>query len=64
MSKNKFYEEFNNYTKFKLVDMLIEKHKDNKLDNLNVIEDIADNVLNVLAVCGLKFYGHMKKKDS
>ena len=63
MSKNKFYEEVNNYTKFKLVDMLIEKHKDNKLDNLNVIEDIADNVLNVLAVCGLKFYGHMKKKD-
>ena len=64
MSKNKFYEEVNNYTKFKLVDMLIEKHKDNKLDNLNVIEDIADNVLDVLAVCGLKFYGHMKKKDS
>ena len=63
MSKDKFFEEVNNYTRYKVVEMLIEKHKYNKLDNMNVIEDIADNVLDVLAVCGLKFYGHMKRKD-
>ena len=49
-------EEIHNYTKFKLVEMLIEKHKDSKLDNLNVIEQLADDMLNVLSVCGMKYY--------
>jgi hypothetical protein len=40
--------------------MLIEKHKDSKLDNLNAIEQLSDNVLDVLSLCGLKFYGEMK----
>ena len=63
MSREKLYEDIHNYTKFKLVEMLIEKHKDNKLDNLNAIEQLSDNVLDTLALCGLKFYGKgMKKK--
>ena len=63
MNKEKFYEDVHNYTKFKLVEMLIEKHKDSKLDNLNAIEQLSDNVLDTLALCGLKFYGKgMKKK--
>ncbi len=63
MSKDKFYKEVSNYTKYKLVEMLIEKHKDDKLDNLNVIEDLTENVLDVLTICGLKFYSNMKKKN-
>ena len=61
--REKLYEDIHNYTKFKLVEMLIEKHKDSKLNNLNAIEQLSDNVLDTLALCGLKFYGKgMKKK--
>ncbi len=60
---DKLYEKINNYTKYKLVEMLIEKHKDCKLNNLNKIEEITDDVLNTLSLCGLKFYSKgMKKK--
>ena len=57
------YESVGNYTKYKLVEMLIDKHKDSKLDNLNAIEQLSDDVLQILALCGLKFYSKgMKKK--
>ena len=59
--QDKLYEEIQNYTKYKLVEMLIEKHKDNKLDNLNVIEDVSEDILDVLTMCGLKFYSQMSK---
>ena len=61
--KEKFYQDVHNYTKFKLVEMLIEKHKDSKLDNLNAIEQLSDNVLDTLALCGLKFYAKGKYSD-
>ena len=61
--ENKFYEEVHNYTKYKLVEMLIEKHKDDKLDNLNVIEQLADDALEILALCGLKYYSRINKKN-
>ena len=61
--EDKFFEEVNNYTKYKLIEMLIEKHQDKSLDNLNAIEDIAEDILDVLSMCGLKFYGQMKRKD-
>ena len=60
--REKLYEDIHNYTKFKLVEMLIEKHKDSKLDNLNAIEQLSDNVLDTLALCGLKFYSKCMKK--
>ena len=62
---NKFYEEVHNYTKYKLVEMLIERlnNKKLKLDNLNSIEDLADDVLEILALCGLKYYSRINKKD-
>ena len=61
--REKLYEDIHNYTRFKLVEMLIEKHKDSKLDNLNAIEQLSDNVLDTLTLCGLKFYSKgMKKK--
>ena len=61
--KEHILEEIHNYTKYKLVEMLIEKHKDGKLDNLNAIEQLSEDILNTLTLCGLKFYGKgMKKK--
>ena len=56
------YESVGNYTKYKLVSMLIDKYKDKKMDNLNQIEQLADDVMNVLTVCGLKYYQELKGK--
>ena len=53
---NKLYEEVNNYTKYKLVEMLIEKHKGKSLDSLNAIEYLTEDILKVLSVCGMKYY--------
>ena len=60
--EEKIYRDVHNYTKFKLVEMLIEKHKDNKLDNLNAIEQLSDDVLKVLSIAGLKYYSELKHK--
>ena len=54
------YKSIHNYTKYKLVEMLIEKHKDSKLDNLNAIEQLSDDVLDILALCGLKYHQELK----
>ena len=56
------YESVGNYTKYKLVSMLIDKYKDKKMDNLNQIEQLADDVMNVLSVCGMKYYQQLKGK--
>ena len=66
MTKNKsdrLYEDVHNYTKYKLIEMLITRMNDAKLnlDNLNSIEDVADDVLKVLAVCGLKYYKELNE---
>ena len=60
MSNDKLYESVGNYTKYKLVEMLIEKYKDKKMDNLNQIEQLADDVVNVLSIAGLKYYQELK----
>jgi len=60
--KDNVYESVHNYTKFKLVEMLIKKHRDKKMSNMNQIEDLADDVLKVLAVSGLKFYSELNGK--
>ena len=56
MMSDELYEKVNQYTKYKLVEMLIEKHKDKKLDNLNAIDQLADDVLGILGFCGMKYY--------
>ena len=61
-NKDKMYEQVNNYTKFKLVEMLIEKHKGKTLKNLNAIEQLSEDVLNVLSICGLKYYQELQDK--
>ena len=60
--REKLYEDIHNYTKFKLVEMLIEKYIDSKLDNLNQIEKLSDDVLKVLSMCGMKYYSELKNK--
>ena len=63
MSDNdKLYESVGNYTKYKLVEMLIDKHLDKKLKTMNAIEQLADDVINTLSVCGLKYYQELKQE--
>ena len=60
LKKDKVYEEVNNYTKYKLVEMFIDNYKDKKIDNLNMIEQMSDDVLRILAMAGMKFYRELK----
>ena len=62
MGDEKLYNDVHNYTKFKLVEMLIKRYNDGrtKVDDLNSIEDLADEVLQTLAIAGLKFYSELK----
>ena len=60
MDDDNLYESVHTYTKFKLVEMLIDKYKDKNIDNLNQIEQLADDVLTVLAIAGLKHYNELK----
>jgi hypothetical protein len=62
IDNDKLYKDVHNYTKYKLVEMLIEKYKDKKMDNLNQIEQLADDVLKVLSIAGLKYYSELKKE--
>tara|TARA_R110002020_G_scaffold454629_1_gene670483 strand:- start:347 stop:556 length:210 start_codon:yes stop_codon:yes gene_type:complete len=64
MVEDNLYESVNNYTKFKLVEMLLNRLNDGrtKLDDLNSIEDLADDVLKVLAICGMKYHQELKHK--
>ena len=60
--EDRIYENVHNYTKYKLVEMLIDRFNDDriKLDNLNAIEDLADDVIKVLSVAGMKYYNELK----
>ena len=62
--EDRIYEDVHNYTKYKLVEMLINRFQEDKikLDNLNSIEDLADDVLKTLALAGLKFHNELNGK--
>ena len=60
MENKKIFKDVNNYTKYKLVQMLIEKYKDKKIDNINLIEQLSDDILKVLAVAGMQYYQELK----
>ena len=62
MEENNLYESVHNYTKFKLVEMLINRLNDGrtKVDDMNSIEDLADEVLQTLAISGMKFYQELR----
>ena len=56
------YESVHNYTKFKLVEMLINRLNDGrtKMDDMNSIENLADDVIRVLTIAGLKFHQELR----
>lgn len=64
MDDEKLYTDVHNYTKFKLVEMLIERLNNGKtkVDDLNSIEDLADDVLKTLAISGMKFYQELREE--
>ena len=62
MENKKIFKDVNNYTKYKLVQMLIEKYKDKKIDNINLIEELSDDILKVLAVAGMKYYSELRRE--
>ena len=46
--ERKYLERLHQYTKYKLVEMLINKYKDKKLQSLNAMDELAEDVLEVL----------------
>ena len=64
MGDEKLYNDVHNYTKFKLVEMLINRLNDGrtKVDDLNSIEELADDVLKVLAVAGMQYYQELREE--
>ena len=50
--ERKYLERLHQLTKFKLVEMLIDKYKDKKIQNLNVMGELAEDVLKVLDKVG------------
>ena len=60
----KLFKDVHNYTKFKLVEMLINRLNDGrtKVDDMNSIEDLADDVLKTLAISGMKFYQELREE--
>ena len=54
-------EQIHNYTKYKVVEVLINKHKEgNTLSDLDEVEDVAEDVLTILGLVGAKFYAKGK----
>ena len=50
-------ERIHDYTKFKVVELLIKKHQDGvTLKDFEEIEDLSDDILNILGLVGAKFY--------
>jgi len=50
-------EEIHRYTKYKVVEVLINKHNEgNTLSDLDEVEDVAEDVLTILGLVGVKYY--------
>ena len=55
-------EQIHRYTKFKVVETLIKKHQEgNTLSSLEEVEEVAENVLDVLTIVGMKYYAKGKR---
>jgi len=55
-------EEIHNYTKYKVVETLVNKHNEgNTLSSMSEIEDVAEDVLNILGLVGAKYYAKGKR---
>ena len=54
-------ERIHDYTKFKVVELLIKKHQDGiTLKSFEEIEDLSDDILSILGLVGAKFYADGK----
>jgi len=64
MDDDNLYESVHNYTKFKLVEMLINRLNDGrtKMDDMNSIEELADDVLKVLSIAGMQYYSELREE--
>ena len=64
--EDRMYEDVHNYTKYKLVEMLINRMNGGrvKVDDINSIEDLADDVLKIISVCGMKYYSELNDEFS
>ena len=50
-------EQIHNFTKYKVVEVLINKHQEgNTLNSLDEVEDVAEDILTMLGLVGAKFY--------
>ena len=50
-------EQIHNFTKYKVVEVLINKHQEgNTLNSLDEVEDVAEDVLTMLGLVGAKYY--------
>ena len=55
-------EEIHRYTKYKVVEVLINKHiEGNTLSNIKEVEDVAEDILGVLSIVGMKYYARGKR---
>ena len=52
--ERKYLERLHKLTKYKLVEMFINKYKDKKIQNLPIMEELAEDVLSVLDKIGNK----------
>ena len=50
-------EQIHNYTKYKVVEVLINKHNEgNTLSDLDEVEDVAQDIVDMLGLVGAKYY--------
>ena len=55
-------EKIHNYTKYKVVELLIKKHQDGvTLKDLDEIENLSEDILSLLGLVGAKFYARGKR---
>ena len=55
-------EKIHRYTKYKVVETLIKKHNEgNTLSDLDEVEDVAEDVLTILGLVGMKYYAKGKR---
>ncbi len=54
-------EEIHRYTKYKVVEVLINKHQEgNTLSSIEEVEDVAQDILDMLGLVGAKYYAKGK----
>ena len=54
-------EEIHRYTKYKVVEVLINKHQEgNTLSDLDEVEDVAQDIVDMLGLVGAKYYAKGK----